>query len=354
MTGVQTCALPISAEVVKTLENAYRDVRIAYAAEVARYCDRADVDFYALRDRVNAAMAQTDDSSANPQAVPAGGLLIPTVGVGGHCLPKDGILLWWRALEAGIETDRSLILEARRINDASPAVTLALAEEAHGSLEGCRVALLGVAYRFDSEDTRNSPTLALVPLLRARGANVVLHDPYVTQTDQNLRRAEAEGKFTQDAEEALRDANVVIFCTAHRVYADGLDGILAGRPRLGTVVDGCNLTTRVRVERHGLRYAGIGRGRLTPTDELVEQVLAGFRAVERGVANEVERVIAFLNDHFAMNDFDRVHMAQVQRIAGTCVTGCRIVDPGPVPRPTDEGGFTSRLVAHAMDDLPVA
>ncbi len=90
----------LTAEIVKTLENAYRNVRIAYAAEVARYCDAHDVDFFALRDKVNAAMSRGDDASADPRAVPSGALLVPTVGVGGHCLPKDGILLWWRAIEA--------------------------------------------------------------------------------------------------------------------------------------------------------------------------------------------------------------------------------------------------------------
>ncbi|MDQ3809071.1 MAG: hypothetical protein M3336_02155, partial [Chloroflexota bacterium] len=90
----------LTAEVVKTLENAYRDVRIAYASEIVRYCDERDIDFYQVRQLVNTRLAQTDAASNDPNAVPSGGLLIPTVGVGGHCLPKDGILLWWRKLEA--------------------------------------------------------------------------------------------------------------------------------------------------------------------------------------------------------------------------------------------------------------
>ncbi len=126
----------MTAEVVKTLENAYRDVRIAYAAEVVRYCDAQDIDFFALRDAVNTLAKQQDTASSDPQAVPSGGLLVPMLGVGGHCLPKDGVLLWWRALEAGEDNSRSLILESRRINDQSPAETLRLAERAFGSLKG--------------------------------------------------------------------------------------------------------------------------------------------------------------------------------------------------------------------------
>ena len=151
----------MTAEVVKTLENAYRDVRIAYAAEVVRYCDAQDIDFFALRDPVNTLAKQQDTASSDPQAVPSGGLLVPMLGVGGHCLPKDGMLLWWRALEAGEDNSRSLILESRRINDESPAETLRLAERGVRQPQGRRVALLGAAYRGNSEDTRNSPTLLL-------------------------------------------------------------------------------------------------------------------------------------------------------------------------------------------------
>lgn len=344
----------MTAEIVKTLENAYRDVRIAYSAEVARYCDTEDIDFYDLRDRVNEALAQTDASSNDPQSIPSGGLLVPMVGVGGHCLPKDGILLWWRAIEAGLSTANSLILASRDINDASPAATLALAEKAHGSLAGSRVALLGVAYRFDSEDTRNSPTLALVPLLQQHGATVIMHDPYVAPTDQNLKRSGTTGIFTQDLDQAMADADLVVLCTGHKVYGDGLDEIMAGRDRLRTVVDACNLTSRQAVEAAGLTYTGIGRGVRAPTDELLGQVLAGFRAVEHGVANELEELIAFLNDRYASDDFSQVHLDEVRSLTATCVTECVIGEPATVVAFSGEGGFSSRLVARATVERPGA
>ena len=91
----------MTAEIVKTLENAYRDVRIAFSAEVVRYCDEHNIDFYQVREKVNEMLFQTDLAKDKPNEVPSGGILIPTLGVGGHCLPKDGILLWWRKLESG-------------------------------------------------------------------------------------------------------------------------------------------------------------------------------------------------------------------------------------------------------------
>ena len=339
----------LTAEVVKTLENAYRDVRIAYASEVVRHCDACDMDYYQLRDEVNARLAQSDKASRDPNVVPSGGLLVPTVGVGGHCLPKDGILLWWRALETrSLHSGRSLILEARRINDESPAETLRLMERNHGPVKGRSVALLGAAYRFNSEDTRNSPTLALARILEQQGARVTIHDPYVKPDDQNLQSTALTDRFTSDLTAAVADADLIVFCTAHRDYLE-LTPILSRAARVSAVVDACNLLPRPQ-DRPGVAYSGIGRGRKPPSPLLTEAVLAGFRAVERGVANEVEQLIRFLNRSYAATPFEQVSFDEVQRLAATCGTGCRIVDPGPVEAPPQVEGFTSRLVSRAMND----
>jgi UDP-N-acetyl-D-mannosaminuronic acid dehydrogenase len=338
----------LTAEVVKTLENAYRDVRIAYATEVARYCDDQDVDFYRLRDEVNARLAQTDNASNDPNVVPSGGLLIPTLGVGGHCLPKDGILLWWRALECGLDAEGSLILEARRINDESPAETLRLVERRWGPVNGRSVALLGAAYRFNSEDTRNSPTLALAQLLLSRGCRVTIHDPYVKPDDQNLQRFGLTDLFTNDVGACVAQADLVIFCTAHRDYL-AVDEILRRGPQVSAVVDACNLMPDPEARAH-LPYYGIGRGKKAPPSPLVEAVWAGFKAVELGVANEVRSLIDFLNGAYAPTSFERVEFREVQRLAATCSTGCHIVDPGPVERLPRIQGFVSRLVSRALGD----
>lgn len=337
----------MTAEVVKTLENAYRDVRVAYAAEVARHCDVRDIDFYALRDQVNASLQQSDGASSDPNAVPSGGLLVPTVGVGGHCLPKDGILLWWRALEAGLPTARSLILEARRINDDSPRQTLELAERRFGSLAGRAVTLLGTAYRFNSEDTRNSPTLTFARLLLDRGARVAIHDPYVYPTDQNLKRTQLTAYFTRDLAAAVEQAEIIVLCTGHGDYVERRGELLDAARRAVGVVDACNLWRASDLAGRPLGYTGIGRGTGRASPELVADVIRGFRAVEAGVANEVDAVVRFLNERYAADDFNRVRFSEVQRIAGTCVTGCAIVDPQPVLQAPAGGGLHSRLVAVA-------
>lgn len=340
----------MTAEVVKTLENAYRDVRIAYAAEVVRYCDANDIDFFALRDAVNAKARQEDTASSDPQAVPSGGLLVPMLGVGGHCLPKDGVLLWWRALEAREDNARSLILESRRLNDQSPAETLRLAERAVGSLKGRRVALLGAAYRGNSEDTRNSPTLYFAKVLKAHGVPVRIHDPYVYATDANLKHFGLTDVFTRELKEAVEDAEVIVLCCPHRLYADQWKQIVAMAPKAKHVIDACNLMKASDVKASGLTYAGIGRGTKAPSPELVDAAYAGFRAVETGVANEVAALVQFLNGRYAPSAFNQVAFTEVQRIAGTCPTGCAIVDAGAVIPPRD-AGFQSHLVRRALGSI---
>jgi UDP-N-acetyl-D-mannosaminuronic acid dehydrogenase len=344
----------LSAEIVKTLENAYRDVRIAYSAEVCRWCDAHGIDFYALRDEVNARLQQCDGASGDPNAVPSGALLVPTVGVGGHCLPKDGVLLWWRRRQHGHDPRRSLILQARRINDASPASVLEQLERNFGPLRGRRVTLLGAAYRFNSEDTRNSPTLVLGQLLEAQGGLVRIHDPYVYATDQNLVRSGLADCFTRTARDAVSDAEILVFCTAHQEYRDGIESLLDDAGMAIGVFDGCNLFHADRFIRRRLAYAGIGRGCSQPTPAFIDFVMDGFRAVERGLANELRTTIRFLNGHYSTGRFDSSSLEEVRRLAGTCVTGCVIAETGPVFVPATLDGFVPSLVRIAAQPLTAA
>jgi UDP-N-acetyl-D-mannosaminuronic acid dehydrogenase len=336
----------LTAEIVKTLENAYRDVRIAYAAEIVRYCDQQDIDFYQVRNWVNARLAQTDAASGDPNAVPSGGLLVPTIGVGGHCLPKDGILLWWRKIESGADTSHSLILQARQINDESPAESIRLAERSWGELSGKSIALFGVAYRFNSEDTRNAPTLQLALQLLEKGCIVSLHDPYVKCDDQNVVKFNLQTHFTQDMAQALQSADYLIFCTAHKLYIEQFDQITQFGSNLRGMLDGCNLFP-------GGDLIGIGRGKQPPSAKFVDFVYDGFQVVEKGVANEVRELVEFFNAQYVKDAFNRIDFARVQEIAGTCVTGCAIVAPGPIETIPVYQGFSSRLVkcAHTYSQI---
>jgi len=157
----------ITAELVKTAENAYRDVNIAFANEVALVCEAVGGDVWKVRELVNKS--------------PGRAMLLPGAGVGGHCIPKDPWLLVYQAQQTGVPV--RLIPAARAVNEEMPLHIAALLEdalrEAGKPLEGARVLVLGYAYLEDSDDTRNSPSEALVAELRECGAEVVIHDPYV-------------------------------------------------------------------------------------------------------------------------------------------------------------------------------
>ncbi len=325
----------LTAETVKTFENAYRDVRIACAAELVRLCDKMDVDFHALRGEINRRLAWEDGASADAALVPVGGLLVPTIGVGGHCLPKDGVLLLWRMIEAGQDMSASLFLQSRRINDASPAWAADRLEDLWGPPAGKKIALLGTAYRPNSEDTRNSPTLALAAELAGRGAAVVLHDPYVRPVDQNLERTGLDGSFTRDLDHALFGADGAVICAAHDFYRAEWPRILRSFPGKPAVFDGCHLHSRAESPD----VPGLGKGRAAPPPDLTGFALSSFRAVERGVALEMEAFAEFINAD-APDGGSRLDLKEAGRLAATCLTGCRLAAPAPVDAlPVFQGSF---------------
>lgn len=334
-----------TAEIVKTLENAYRDVRIALSSEVVRYCDNNDINFYNLRDKVNEKLVQSDSATSDPNAVPTGGMLIPTIGVGGHCLPKDGILLWWRKIESDSDTSESVIIKSREINNKSPHESLKLAETKFGSLQNKKISLLGAAYRFNSEDTRNSPTLSLAGILKEKKYNFKIHDPFVKQSDQNLIKNGLGTYFTNNLDEALIDAEVLIFCTAHKIYKDSIHEILDKSPSTKYIFDGCNLFNYETFSGKNLTYTGIGRGKDLPSEDLINQVFNNFQSLEKKFANEIKMLAAFFNDNYVDDDFNTIHFKAIQKLAGTCTTGCNIVDPDEITKVKEQDGFISQLLS---------
>ncbi|MFI5185148.1 MAG: nucleotide sugar dehydrogenase [Chitinophagales bacterium] len=336
----------LTAEIVKTLENAYRDVRIAFSTEIVRYCDENNIDFYSVREKVNKMLSQSDAATKDPNAVPSGGILIPMLGVGGHCLPKDGILLWWRNIQTGIDTSNSLILASRLINDESPAHTFLQAEKELGNLRDKKIALLGVAYRFNSEDTRNSPTLTVANYLRDKGVKYIMHDPYVKSDDQNLLKYNQQNNFTRDIKKALESSNYIFMCSAHKEYIDNFDKIVSG-PNLKGVIDACNIYNRKQFANKSIKYTGIGRGTQEPSGDFVDFVYHSFQAMERGLAIELLNLINFYNKNYAYDEYNKVKFADVQRLAKTCSTGCEIADTGKIETVPVYNGFSSSLVQKA-------
>src|SRR5579864_3963838 len=162
-----------AAELTKLLENIFRSVNIALVNELAQLCDRMDIDVWEVIDA-----AATKPFGFMP--------FQPGPGLGGHCIPLDPYYLAWKAREFDFNT--RFVELAGEINNNMPyfcrsVISQALNHGAQKSLKGSKILLLGVAYKADIGDVRESPAEKLLMLLRTAGAHVAYHDPYVPEFD---------------------------------------------------------------------------------------------------------------------------------------------------------------------------
>jgi UDP-N-acetyl-D-mannosaminuronic acid dehydrogenase len=264
----------LTAEMAKVVENAYRDVNIAFANEVALACERMGVDVWTLRELINA----RDDRQMHR----------PGSGVGGHCLPKDpwlfkfGVEHHWRdagavrhetAMNPEAPPRLELLTLARRINNAMPAhlfalVSHALAEQGRTVSES-KVVVLGVSYLENAADTRNTPAVPLMRLLLDQAADVLAHDPYVTEHEWQLAwGGPAPVTLTSDLAFAADNADCLVVVTRHQAYVDlghqspsSHSGLLSLGKRMRTplIVDGRNALSAESCASAGFIYKGIGK-----------------------------------------------------------------------------------------------
>jgi UDP-N-acetyl-D-glucosamine dehydrogenase len=166
---------PEAAELTKLLENIFRSVNIALVNELAQLCDRMNIDVWEV----------IDAAATKPFGFMS---FKPGPGLGGHCIPIDPFYLTWKAREFGFYTE--FIELAGKVNESMPyfcrsLVSQALNHARQRSLSGSRILVLGVAYKPDIADTRESPALKLIHLLENAGAEVAYHDPHVPSFSEN-------------------------------------------------------------------------------------------------------------------------------------------------------------------------
>ena len=234
----------LSAETSKTMENAYRDVNIAFANEMALICENLGVNVYEIRELINSRSERH--------------MHLPGSGVGGHCLPKDTWLLRYGLQRYGQEPmETEFICLARRINEFMPNHMAKMIERALKGrkipLKEAKIAILGVAYLEDSDDTRNTPAYALIRDLEVKGAEIIAHDPYV--------RHFPEADLTRELDAALAGADCAAIVTKHRQYYDLDLSRVKELMRTPIIVDGRNVIDRKEAERAGHLYQGIGKGK---------------------------------------------------------------------------------------------
>ncbi|MGC9361126.1 MAG: nucleotide sugar dehydrogenase [Anaerolineae bacterium] len=218
---------PATAEMVKILENTFRAVNIGLANEMAQICQRMGLDIWEV-----IAAAKTKPFGFMP--------FYPGPGLGGHCIPIDPLYLSWKARGMGVET--RFIELADFVNSAMPRYWVGRIQDALNErgkpLQGSRVLVLGVAYKADVSDLRETPALEIIDELRARGAEVAYHDPHAPKL--KLRDGDVLESVSL-TEDALREADCVFVHTAH------------ARIDWGMVRDAavCLVDSRGIVEQHG-------------------------------------------------------------------------------------------------------
>lgn len=229
---------PDAAELAKLLENVFRNVNIALANQLALLCERMGLDVWEV----------IDAAATKPFGFMR---FTPGPGVGGHCIPVDPYYLSWRAREFDF-VDR-FIETAGDINLAMPRhvvdlVAVAL-NDRERSLRGARVGVIGVAFKPNVRDPRNSPAAPILSLLAAGGADVSYHDPHVPEfLDVQDRRYESA-----PLETVLSGSDVILVVTAH----DAVDwDLLFSRADL--IVDTVNISSRYRPRSRQVLRLGAG------------------------------------------------------------------------------------------------
>ena len=200
--GVTRVSSPAVAEMEKILENTYRNVNIGLVNELAQLCDRMGIDIWEV----------IEAAKTKPYGFTA---FYPGPGLGGHCIPLDPYYLSWKAREYGFHT--SMIEASMMVNDRMPEYCVERAERllsdrSQKAICGANVLVLGVAYKQDIDDYRESPALRVIECLEKRGANVTYFDPWVSSYRfKGVERA----SIPELTSGALEAADLVMVTCAH-------------------------------------------------------------------------------------------------------------------------------------------
>ena len=173
----------------------------------------------------------------------------PGCGVGGHCIPVDPYYLIEYAKENGFHHD--FLSLARRINNRMPEFTVEQVisglNERKRAINGTKVAVLGLSYKANIDDCRESPSFEIIKHLKQAGADVTIYDPFVP------------GKSTASTlDEAVDGAGAVVVATNHRMFIDTLTPAYASERGVGVVVDGRNCLPKEQFIAAGITHKGIG------------------------------------------------------------------------------------------------
>jgi len=193
---------PAVAEMTKILENTYRNINIGLINELAILCNRMDIDLWEVIEA-----AKTKPFGFTP--------FYPGPGLGGHCIPLDPYYLSWKAREYGFHT--SMIEASMMVNDRMPEYCVSrvsdmLNRRFKKALNGAKILVLGVAYKQDIDDYRESPAIRVIDELKKEGADTVFFDPYIPRFRHHGKAYEGENELSA---ELLESCDLVVITASH-------------------------------------------------------------------------------------------------------------------------------------------
>lgn len=199
---------PAIAEMEKILENTYRNVNIGLINEIAILCNRMGINVWEV----------VDAAKSKPYGFQA---FYPGPGLGGHCIPLDPYYLSWKAREYGFHT--SMIESSMSINDQMPDYCVSRAgkmlNREKKSINGSKVLILGIAYKADIDDYRESPVLKIIDIFENEGAEVSFYDPWIEEYHYH---GKSKSGLDQISAEILQDFDIVVIGSAHTNVDYGL------------------------------------------------------------------------------------------------------------------------------------
>lgn len=234
-----------SAEIIKHASNAFLALKISFINAVANLAESVDADI----EDVAAGIGM--DSRIGPRFLHAG------LGYGGSCFPKDVAAFHWVAQQQGL--DFRLLEEVRRINDAQRDVFFNKVRSALWTLRGKKLAALGLAFKCDTDDIRESPALAVIAQLLEAGAHVRAYDPAALDRAKEQMPASDQLTYAADPYEAAQDAEAVLILTEWQEFAELDLARLSRALKFPIVIDGRNLYRPQIMAEHGFTYVSIGR-----------------------------------------------------------------------------------------------
>jgi len=242
-----------SAEIIKHASNAFLALKISFINAVSNLCEAADANVEQVARGIGL------DSRIGPK------FLRPGIGYGGSCFPKD--VAAFRSVAAQMGVDFSLLSEVEKINEAQKKRFLSKVRSALWTLRGKRLAVLGLAFKGETDDVRESPAIDMVEMLLAEGCTVVAYDPAAMKRAEVELPASAQMQYAESVDEAVHDADALLILTDWAEFAR-LDLVkLHAAMRYPIVVDGRNLYDPKVMVAHGFTYMSIGRAAAMPARE---------------------------------------------------------------------------------------